>query len=218
LKKNKVIETTKLYVPLKEFSPLFYKYINLTVPKEIERETDKKYLCMKTLAAEYLPHEKDEVVTLERFALCTKWFGSLTRPDNKTILDEMLEVVSHAWFHGDISKKEAQNLLTSYNKTKAKANTFLIRLSTSEPINQNPFTISKVNKELKTVHQRVYLENGEYYITVKDNNKIGSSKGLCGLIAELEKQKVLLAGETPPRTKYQIIFTKNGEDLGYIDM
>jgi len=220
VEKNKVIEVTKTHIPLKEFGKEFYKFLSLKYPRDPEREGDKKFLCLKALMSENIPNVKDDCVTLERFALNTKWFGALQRPDGKTILDEMLDIVSHPWFHGDINKQEAQNLLTTYNKNKRRSNTFLVRLSTSDSIYQNPFTISKLNKELKTVHQRVYLEDGEYFITVKEHGKstkISSKHGLIDLIDSMEKQNRLRLGETPPRTKYQDIFTKGGEDLGYID-
>jgi len=63
------------------------------------------------------------------------------------------------WFHGDISREEANDLLT---KKKRKAGTFLVRLSISDPI-ESPFTISKLTKGGKVVHQRIYrkyIEDG----------------------------------------------------------
>lgn len=61
-------------------------------------------------------------------------------PLSKSIVDEIFEIVSHPWFHGDIARQEAQNLVESY----AKPLGYVVRLSTSEPIQASPFTITKV--------------------------------------------------------------------------
>jgi len=160
-------------------------------------------------------------VTLERFALLPKWFGPLLRAqEKKTILDTMLEIISHPWFHGDIDKDEAKDLLTTHKpkEGKSKALLYLVRLSTSEPVDKNPFTISKWTKDEKIVHQRILFEDetNELYLSVLEKGeqkRIGSQKGLIDLISIITEKG--LVGEPAPRRKYQVIFTKRTEDLGY---
>eukprot|EP01125_Pyxidicula_operculata_P011861 TRINITY_DN387_c4_g1_i1.p1 TRINITY_DN387_c4_g1~~TRINITY_DN387_c4_g1_i1.p1 ORF type:complete len:547 (+),score=161.28 TRINITY_DN387_c4_g1_i1:95-1735(+) len=216
VEKNKVIETTKLEVPFREFAKELYKHVNVKYPKDTEKE-DTKFLCLKAISN---IKDLDSNISLERFALITKWFGDLVRSDNRTILDEIFDVISQSWFHGDISKQEAQNLLNTVDSTKKRSNIYLVRLSTSEPIHENPFTITKLNKELKIVHQRIYLENGELFVTVKEggkSKKIGTTQGLVHLIKLMEEPKLLRAGRTLPRTKYEDIFNQGGDDMGYLD-
>jgi len=132
----------------------------------------------------------------------------------------MLEIISLPWFHGDIDKDEAKDLLTTHKpkEGKSKALVYLVRLSTSEPVDKNPFTISKWTKEGKIVHQRIQYEEDtkEYYVTIKEKGetkRIGSTKGLCDFISLITEKG--LVDDPAPRTKYQVIFTKQTEDLGY---
>jgi len=134
----------------------------------------------------------------------------------------MLEIICHPWFHGDIDKDEAKDLLTTHKpkEGKAKALLYLVRLSTSEPVDKNPFTISKWTKEDKIVHQRIQYEeeSNECYITViekGEQKRMGSTLGLVDLIRTITDKG--LVGEAAPRRKYQVIFTKRTEDLGYSD-
>jgi len=54
---------------------------------------------------------KKPTITIERFALVTKWFGQLIRDDLRTIIDEIHDVLACTWFHGDITKEEAVSVL-----------------------------------------------------------------------------------------------------------
>jgi hypothetical protein len=68
------------------------------------------------------------------------------------------------------------------------------------------------------VHQRVYFENGEFYVTIKEkgaSKKLSSSVGLADLIKKLHNKKML---KYPvPRARYHEIFAKNLEEEGYTD-
>jgi len=132
----------------------------------------------------------------------------------------MLEIISHPWFHGDIDKDEAKDLLVTQKpkEGKSKALLYCVRLSTSDPVDKNPFTISKWTKENKIVHQRIQFEEetNELYISVLEKGeqkRIGSTKGLIDLIAIITEKGII--DEPAPRRKYQVIFTKQTEDLGY---
>jgi len=215
VEKNKVIETTKVAIPFREFAKEFYKFINVKYPKDSEKE-DLKFNCLKALGN---VKSEDDIFELDRFAKISKWFGPLLRNGDKTVLDEFLQVLSQPWFHGDISKDEAQNLLCSVDKKRI--NSYIVRLSTSEPIHENPFTVTKLSKELKILHQRIYLDNaGTLFVLVKEGGKskrIGSNTGLVDLVRAMEEAKMLRSGSTVPRAKYEHIFSQNSQDMGYIE-
>lgn len=68
-------------------------------------------------------------------AMCNVRFGDI----NATTLDRVYQVLRQDWFYGDISRKDSNNLLRNNSK-----NLFLVRCSTTEPIEATPFSISRV--------------------------------------------------------------------------
>jgi len=83
-----------------------------------------------------------------------------------------------------------------------------VRCSLSEPVHQNPFTISQLNAKGEIIHQRIFLKNGKLFIPIKDkngaDNEISSRKGLKALIQEVEKNKSVKT--SAPRTRYNDIW------------
>eukprot|EP01127_Copromyxa_protea_P016364 TRINITY_DN4842_c0_g1_i1.p1 TRINITY_DN4842_c0_g1~~TRINITY_DN4842_c0_g1_i1.p1 ORF type:complete len:532 (-),score=87.99 TRINITY_DN4842_c0_g1_i1:68-1642(-) len=200
--KNGKTQTT---VSFSTFARALYSLIGESYPKN--PEGDQRILCLRAMVGVKEPRG-DYTVTLHSFSTFMKWFGPLS----KSIVDEIFEIVSHPWFHGDIARQEAQNLVESYGKPLG----YLVRLSTSEPIQASPFTITKLKGSV--VHQRVYFENGEFYVTIKEkglSKKLSSSVGLADLIKKLHNKKML---KYPvPRARYHEIFAKNLEEEGYTD-
>jgi len=145
----------KIEVPFSDFAEELYYSVFVPFPES--PEDDFRYLCLKAICTDNLEGQ-DPPVTLLRFSLILKWFGDL-KNNNSNIIDNIYHIVEKKWFHGDISREEANDLLT---KKKRKAGTFLVRLSISDPI-ESPFTISKLTKGGKVVHQRIYrkyIEDG----------------------------------------------------------
>lgn len=66
------------------------------------------------------------------------------------------------WFHGDISKAEAESVLMSWKKK----GSYLIRTSLTDPF-VNPFTISMLNSNKMVDHQRIGVSKGIYFTLVK---------------------------------------------------
>jgi len=97
-----------------------------------------------------------EIVTPERFDKVIKWFGLFFTPENgpKTI-NEVNELVTKSWFHGDIPKEEAMDRLA-----KQEEGTFLIRLSSTDP-KASPFTLSMTNNEHRRIRRLYISEDGE---------------------------------------------------------
>jgi hypothetical protein len=84
------------------------------------------------------------VVTMKRFSTNIKWFGRFFETGAQSILSEVEQLQLHPWFHGDISKADAEARLA------ARVNgTFLVRLSATTP--GCPYTVSMINNQ----HRRV---------------------------------------------------------------
>jgi len=91
------------------------------------------------------------------------------KPEERTLLGTMKRILEQSWFHGDISKENADSSLAT---NKIQENTgikffgnpigpqgdFLIRLSFFEPVEKHPFTITKVDKKGVIFHQRIFYD------------------------------------------------------------
>eukprot|EP01126_Amoeba_proteus_P040016 TRINITY_DN4246_c0_g1_i10.p1 TRINITY_DN4246_c0_g1~~TRINITY_DN4246_c0_g1_i10.p1 ORF type:complete len:519 (+),score=93.58 TRINITY_DN4246_c0_g1_i10:80-1636(+) len=198
---------TQTIVSFISFSRTLYSLIGEEFPRN--PETDQRLLCLKAMVSTKEPGHREHVVTLHSFSQFMKWFGPLS----KSIVDEIFEVVSHPWFHGDISRQEAQNLVESYGRSLG----YLVRLSTTEPVAESPFTITKL-KGTDVQHQRVNFEGGEFHVVIKEkgqSKRLSSSIGLADLIKKLHNKKSL---KYPvPRARYHEIFAKNLGEEGYTD-
>jgi hypothetical protein len=217
VEENRVAKATKLQVPFDKFAEALYSRLGVRMPANPEES--KKYQCMKAILTD--PRQHAPIVTLERFSLASKWFGPLANDNFTTILEVIYNIVKCPWFHGDITKDEAISLLSCDDKKKVKSGTFLVRLCTTEPIHQNPFTITKLNSNNEIVHQRIYLrDDGTYYMPIKDKSgvtrEIASNKGLVALMEEILHTKFVKAAA--PRQRYKDIFIKTKPlDQGYLD-
>jgi len=133
----------KTEVPYKDFDVALYKTIGEEYPPY--PDFDDKHKCLKAL----ILTEKDDhsgAVNLENFGNFLDWFG----PCDSGILNRVLNVMREDWFHGDITREEAELKLSDFERK----GTYLIRLSTNAP-RENPFTLSMVNKNGDTVHLRI---------------------------------------------------------------
>jgi hypothetical protein len=88
------------------------------------------------------------VVTMARFCTNIKWFGPFYERGQRTRIIAMVqELQSKPWFHGDISKEDADSRLSCRME-----GTFLVRLSATTP--GCPYTISMINNQ----HRRILYE------------------------------------------------------------
>jgi len=151
----------KTQVPWGEFVRRLWSILNLPAPNA----RDINFLCLKKILAEPNPHPKPsepDVVRLEKFGHIINWFGPLTL-DHKgfSLLDKIRVLMMKDWFHGDISKETAEDLLAGQSK-----GSFLVR--TSVTTKSSPFTISKMTKKGKINHQRIQKkDNGHFELQIK---------------------------------------------------
>jgi hypothetical protein len=121
---------------------------------EIDRLiTTLEWQCLQKI----LPEKKDSqdlAVNLEKFGQVLHWFGPFKDKDGKSkILESIKSTLSQHWFFGNVSYEGALEYLSDKSP-----GTFIIRFSSKE--NPGCFTISKVNKNKKIIHQRIMHRAG----------------------------------------------------------
>jgi len=142
--------------------------------------SDIKVKCLKAVLAEKSKDETKDasevIVTLEKFGKVTAIYGPLICPSDpsKNMVKKIYEIVQNDWFHGEISKDDAEGQLTKKPK-----GTFVVRLSEQGGC----FTISKMSQSSKINHQRInhkYVEDDDVYsisVHKKNGNEKVSHKG-----------------------------------------
>jgi len=183
----------QLYVSWNQFSVEYHKLLH----EPIARDRNHNFKCLRALLV-----EKDEVISLERFSLFSKWFHPISQPN---ILLRISEIMKYDWFHGDLSREDSQTIL----KTKKKG-CFLVRLSTTEP-EHAPFVISKAGSKSEVQHQRIYVNehsNG-FYVNTKDKKGRLLKLEVNGTVVDLFKNKKIvkelrLASACPGSKFFQI--------------
>jgi len=181
------------------------------------QEYEIEFKCLETLVAQEKKKGSDTtpIVNIHRFGLVLSWFGPMENHtwehSDVTFLTRIASIMARPWFFGDIERTEAEDLLLS---VKRKKGTFLVRLNLggSEEPSVSPFIISKVNKEQKVEHIRVYPNSTGWHIHTK--NKSSSGKTTTGnesiqgdfeaLIKRLKSKDII--GDALPSQKYKKIF------------
>jgi len=153
-------------------------------------QADIKIKCLKAVLAEKSKDPtmaSEYVVTLDKYGKMCDIYGPLvsTSESSKNIIKKIYEIVQNEWFHGEISKDDAESQLTK----KAKG-TFLIRLSEQGGC----FTISKMSQANKINHQRInHKYSGDddiYSISVhkkQSTEKVAQKGSLKDFIAKVRK-------------------------------
>jgi len=194
-------------VPWNSFVPAYRKFTK-------SPQDELKENCLKAIAAQVLvdatkkvsPH----VVNIEHFGRVLQWFGPFE--DSPSFLDKICEILQEKWFHGDVSKDEAENSL----KMKGlQVGTFLVRLSSSKA---GQFTISRVNKQKKMLHQRIdYDPDTGFCIklnTTQGTSTIRAKESLREFLGRLSKPCQL---ERPcDGSKYEALFKST--EIGSYDL
>jgi hypothetical protein len=155
-------------VPWSDFAPKFGGLLKL--PDEQDETVDQRAIklgvqCLKALLAQK-PSAKTETlqselyVNLEHFGQILEFFGPVADPQQPvpatgTVLDNMRRVLEHAWFHGDVDEKVAQERLSG-----KPGGTFLVRFSSVA----GWFTISQITDKRIIQHRRIRHKPGHGYM------------------------------------------------------
>jgi len=150
------------------------------------------------------------------------------KPEERTLLGTLKRILEQQWFHGDISKEDADSSLATNKMQEGRKifgphGDFLIRLSFSEPVEKHPFTITKVDKKGVIFHQRIFFdEDNRMYKVFTKNSFLPeiASESLVGLVKQLTDAQMI---HKPCKRwnyarKYDDIFQqKEMHDKGYLD-
>jgi len=132
--------------------------------------------CLKfILATKENTTEQKEIVKIETFGWLVSWLGSL----QTNFLDNMLNLIDKAWFHGDISARVAE-----YQLKNKPLGTFLVRFSTAS---FGSYTLSYVTTPTIINHLRfsyssqsnIFESGNTEYLSI--NQLITSKTQLLGL-------------------------------------
>jgi hypothetical protein len=155
---------------------------------DITRETQHKLCRLMATTTNSAQTDPTPVVTMERLQLLTSWFGPFFLQTHISTLQEMAKLQQLEWFHGNISKDDAERRLRARID-----NTFLVRLSLNDPA-ATPFTISRIRSN-KPTHKRVTrLPDGKLSVPVE--NYTLECTTLVGMIEKL-KAKQNLGADCP---------------------
>jgi len=163
--------------------PEFVNKLSLSADIDITRQTQEK-LC-ELIATKNANSQTDSspVVSMDRLQLLTSWFGPFFLPSHIGTLQEMAKLQQLEWFHGTLSKDDAEKRLRTRPD-----NTFLVRLSTNDPV-LTPFTISRIRGN-KPTHKRITrLPDGKLSVPVETYTIECNS--LVGLIEKLKGKQNL---------------------------
>jgi hypothetical protein len=170
------------------------------------------------ITAEPNPHPKPsepDVVRLEKFGHIINWFGPLVLEHKGfSILDKIRVLMMKDWFHGDISKETAEDLLAGQGK-----GSFLVR--TSITTKSSPFTISKMTKKGKINHQRIQKkDNGHFELQIKfpdgkTKTELSKDDLLVPFIKNLSSELYLTSA--CPGSRFKSLFMETKVE-GYLQM
>eukprot|EP01119_Soliformovum_irregulare_P013794 TRINITY_DN3709_c0_g3_i1.p1 TRINITY_DN3709_c0_g3~~TRINITY_DN3709_c0_g3_i1.p1 ORF type:complete len:379 (+),score=154.67 TRINITY_DN3709_c0_g3_i1:972-2108(+) len=156
----------KYLVPWEDFKKSFCKYLKII---NLDESNLKIIFFKKVLGAisnlNLQVENSKEFVSLQNFANCFECFGPITT--GTELLENIDAVVSQPYFHGNISKENADTLLRRCNE-----GSYLVRFSSSSP---GIFTLSfLLNK--KVSHMRIQHEvGGNFRLQLKSGPLEGST-------------------------------------------
>jgi len=152
-----------------DFAPVLAQFLDIHLPdpgkgeqhffKALDATLDTpEWRCLHALLAEKTK-DGDVVVSLEKFGQVLNWFGPLKDSSGqKLILNIIRKILENDWFHGDTEYEKAVTHLCD-----KPPGTFLIRFSSKE--HPGCFTISKVSRNSRIIHQRILHKGGSSFST-----------------------------------------------------
>ena len=163
-------------VPLDRFAQEFYKALGIVLPKLDDKkggafsDDERKFYLLREMITTDKGHSS---VDITEFGRILSWMGPLEvpAPAFNSLLDRLVDLVKHPWFHGLIDANHAEGLTLSPHGGNPVIGQFLVRFSLRTP---GGFTIT-VNQKTSTVtHLIVYntpgkgltLDNVHYWPTV----------------------------------------------------
>ncbi|KAL6062209.1 Dual specificity protein kinase [Balamuthia mandrillaris] len=162
--------------------------------------------CLRALVAE--PESRGQVrsqVNIQWFGSVLDWFGPLERgAKGANILDNMRNICSNQWFHGDIEMNEAQRRLSGMPP-----GTFLVRFSTNAAY-PGAFTITRVSEQMAIGNVRIRQHRNPTGFSVNDERIFESLEALVTELRDVLNLKAACGG-----SRFQSLFVDQQPMLGY---
>jgi len=188
--------------------------------------------CGDTGPSKLTPNERQK--TRSRLSRLSKEIPPDERPEERTLLGTLKRILEQTWFHGDISKENADSSLATnkiqetsgiklFGTQAGPQGDFLIRLSFSEPVEKHPFTITKVDKKGVIFHQRIFYDEEAHLYKVFTKNPATPEIVADSLISLVKALTDSAMVHKPCKRwnyarKYDDIFQqKELHDKGYLD-
>merc|ERR1712137_1149231 len=192
------------YAPFDEFLPQFLQFTGIPMPDTVHLEIFK--LLVVTELSDNIMKPID-VVRIGDFGSFLENFGPISmvrerrgKSETINVFQRMYGICKQPWFHGDISSKQAEQLLRGY-----KSGYFLVRLSSSV---SGCFTISRVTPNNTIHHHRIDYKGEKGYATrsIVDKSSIisSTSKSLHSFIGLLKADMHLESA--CPGSKFRVLF------------
>eukprot|EP01098_Paradermamoeba_levis_P002251 TRINITY_DN12652_c0_g1_i1.p1 TRINITY_DN12652_c0_g1~~TRINITY_DN12652_c0_g1_i1.p1 ORF type:complete len:260 (-),score=63.13 TRINITY_DN12652_c0_g1_i1:290-1069(-) len=214
-------------VPWKQFYPALYAFLQQEVPKEeLPVSAPDTYLspeeidilslfCIRNLLCKLV--EGVKTVEYKRWIQFLGWFGPIVIPcpKEKGIIHKVFEIFTDrpktdsnqflCWFHGDTSRKEAEDRMLQCS-----AGSFLIRFSSSRP-HSFAITVAQVQRKGETkvlglVHREILHRPGSSTFTLVDGQR-RSYSSLQELVRK-ESNRELLGLRLPVESPFRFLFSQ----------
>jgi len=164
-----------------------YKNLSESANQRVQKEILRRQLLLKVKCLKNFLVDEGEV-SIVRFGKILDIFGPL----DTELLDRMFGFMSEKWFHGDMTKEEAYELLSD-----KPIGQYLVRFSSTT----SAFVISVVKSGRKVVHLRVKH-------TPEEGFSIPGSSPEKDMRTLLVKNKaVFIAPQPPPASKFDYLTT-----------
>jgi len=163
------------------------------ITRYVRRGNKFDLVPLHTVMIAELFNKSTKPMTLVKFRTLILWFGPVSQRDHH-ILNEIERVMRQPWFFGTLDSTGAETLLK--NSSAKKEGLFLVRLNTGgrTPIEESPFTISRVGEDCIVNHIRIYPIPHGYYIKL-EQEIIKVEGSVVDLIAAIQLHKPKICGE-----------------------
>jgi len=158
---------------------------------------------LEVKAFQLVAADKQGMVTLENFSRVLEWFGPFSK--GRTFIDNVKEIISIPGFFGDISTKEAEQVMAG-----KKPGQFIIRFSTQQP---GFYTITAMADDNTLKHYRIKHKAGLGFLL---GNQEYSSLGK--LIKKHRKDLFLKSAVRGSQYSQLFVAHDNKHESAYIEM
>jgi len=162
-------------IPLHAFYDALWRGCALDFPDESDTVGQVMQKCLEAVVGPL-----DKTIDIERFGLILHWYGPMCPLQSRdNLIGKVASLLQEPWFHGELTRKEAENILVTENIDKLKRD-FLIRTSTHPTA---PFAMTRIEsvqkKNIEFAHHRISYDRntGEYCMQFETREGLREIRG-----------------------------------------